>query len=244
VGYGYVGIIREMTENLNTEITKLFALHKATLELEHGVKRVALCENNWRVFTPTRFIYAFFTFNRIYGFDWQSSIIDKHKAIRWSRNENGKYPKEVIQIKDYLTYVNTQLLPETPLFFAKELRRILDLFGIYDPVTTLKNADLVNASKETEKICRHLDFVLQGTQDPEIFFQSAYYLLRFVYRVRCNVFHGSKTVVHMLNTEQQKRLSIYSALLIAANSLLFLVAKKSNIGWNEVSVDFDQSNGT
>jgi hypothetical protein len=235
-----------MSEDLKIEIRKLFALHEATVQLEHGARKIALTENPWKIFTPSRFVYAFFTFNSIYSFDWESSF-DKQQVIRWQCDENGRYPGEEDQFTGYLKYVSNKLSPETPTIFARELKRILDLFHIAEPVATLEHVDLVNASKKLEELSKQLpkqfSIVLKGDQKDTDFYPSACLLLKFVYKVRCNLFHGVKTNVQLLDTKQQQRLLIYTALLIAANSLLFLVAKKSNIGWNEVSVDFDGSNG-
>jgi hypothetical protein len=230
-----------MDEDLKIEIRKLFALHEATVRLEHGVREVVHTENAWRLFIPSRFVYAFFAFNSIYGFDWQSSF-NKQKAIRWQPDEeNGKYPGQEDQFNAYLGYGNNELSPDTPTLFRDELRRMLDLFKITKPVDALECVDLVNADKKlrklSEQLPEHLSLVLESTRKSDDFYASAYHLLRFVHRVRCNLFHGMKTRVQLLDLKQQERLQIYTALLIAANSLLFRVAKKSDIGWKEVSVE-------
>ena len=46
-------------------------------------------------------------------------------------------------------------------------------------------------------------------------------MLRFVYLVRNNIFHGTKTTIEMSDKNQRKRLEIYSNILIATNELLF-----------------------
>ena len=230
-----------MAEDLKIEIRKLFALHEASIRLEHAYREVGCIENDWRDFPPSRFIYAFFTFNAIYGYDWQSSL-DRQKVIRWQRDEDGKYPKEKAQFKDYLKYVNDKLSPETPTFFADKLKQMLGLFNITEPVTALEHVDLVNASKNlitlSKQLPKQFSIVLEGKQKPEDFYPSVCLLLKFVYEVRCNLFHGEKTRVQLLDLEQQQRLLIYTALLIAANSLLFRVVEKADIGWEKVSVQF------
>lgn len=237
---------KKMAEDLKLEIRKLFALHEATLRLEHAFREVALSGSTWQVFTPSRFIYAFFTFNSIYGFDWQSSF-DEQKVIRWQQNDKGRYPTEEEQFKAYFGYVNAQLSPDTPTIFSEKLNQMLDWFGITDPVTALEHIDLVNANKKLKKLSKKVpnqfSVVLKGDQNPDEFYLSVSILLEFVYKVRCNLFHGTKTMVQLLNMEQQKRLLIYTALLITTNSLLFRVTEKSNIGWVKVSVEFSPSKG-
>jgi hypothetical protein len=230
-----------MAQDLKIEIRNLFALHEATIRLEHGCKEAGCIEDGWRVFLPTRFIYAFFTFNGIYGFDWQSSF-DSRKAIRWQPDEDGKLPKEKTQFKNYLRYVNDKLSPETPTFFSDKLKDMLRSFRIAEPATVIEHIDLVNASNELielgKQFPKQFSIVLEGKQKPEDFYPSACLLLKFVYKVRCNLFHGEKTRVQLLHLEQQQRLLIYTALLIAANSLLFRVAEKADIGWEKPSVQF------
>jgi hypothetical protein len=252
-----------MSEDLKIEITKLWALHEATMRLEHAARDIECPENTWQVFTPSRFIYAFFAFNSIYDIDWQSSF-DKQKVIRWQPEEkninnkdndrlqciipcriienNDRPPKEVDQIKYYIKYFNDKLVSEAPNRFAKILKQMLDSFGITDPVTALKDIDLVNANNKLERQSKivpvQFSLVLQGYQEPDDFYSSVVFLIKFVYKVRCNLFHGTKTMVHLLNQEQQKRLLIYTALLISANSLLFRVAEKADIRWEKVPVNF------
>lgn len=46
-------------------------------------------------------------------------------------------------------------------------------------------------------------------------------ILRFVYLVRNNIFHGTKNTIEMTENFQRKRLLIYTNILIAVNELLF-----------------------
>ena len=46
-------------------------------------------------------------------------------------------------------------------------------------------------------------------------------ILGFIYSVRNNIFHGTKTTIEMADKDQRKRLDIYSNILIGVNDLLF-----------------------
>lgn len=46
-------------------------------------------------------------------------------------------------------------------------------------------------------------------------------IIRFVYMVRNNIFHGTKNTIEMSEVFQRKRLDIYSNIIIAINELLF-----------------------
>jgi hypothetical protein len=226
--------------DLKIEIRKLYALHDATIRFDHAIKMEE--QTAWTGFTPSRFIYAFFTFNSIYSFDWETSF-NKREAIRWSDDKDERVPKEDAQIKSYLKFADSELKPKTADIFSKELTNLLTLYGIEQPKEELDAVDMVNATKKLKNLSRQLpgqfERILKGRSGAEDFLPSACAVFEFVYGVRCNLFHGSKTTVQLLNPAQQRRLLIYTAALIAGNSLLFRVAEKADIGWRKVNADFN-----
>ena len=139
--------------DLKIEIRKLYALHEATIRLDHAIKEIG--QTKWTEFTPSRFIYAFFTFNSIYSFDWRTSF-GKKKAIRWSADENNKIPNEIEQFKDYLRYVDSALTPNTAKIFSEDLAPRMKSFGVENPIEELKVVDLVNANKELKNLAKQL----------------------------------------------------------------------------------------
>ena len=225
--------------DLKIEIRKLCALHEATIRFDHAIKETG--QTAWRDFTPSRFIYAFFTFNSIYSFDWETSF-NKKEAITWPADEFGRIPKEDEQFKAYLKYADIALKPNTLLIFSEELTLRLTLYDIERPIKELRTVDLVNASKKLKNLARQLpgEFakILNGKAGEEGFFPSACAVFKFIYGVRCNLFHGRKSRVQLLDSDQQRRLLIYTAVLIAGNSLLFRVAERANIGWSNIDANF------
>ncbi len=55
------------------EISHSFAKHN-----KHGVQSF---NDHWDLFEPTRFVYAFFSFNMVYAIDWQTSYLGKTLRI-------------------------------------------------------------------------------------------------------------------------------------------------------------------
>ena len=47
-------------------------------------------------------------------------------------------------------------------------------------------------------------------------------LITSIYKIRCNIVHGTKTMNQMTNPEQRKRIFVYSLFLIAIQHMLFL----------------------
>jgi len=225
--------------DLKIEIRKLAALHEATIRLEHAVRDVGQTE--WNEFAPSRFVYAFFTFNSIYSFNWEDSFKER-KAITW-RSENEVHGLgEDEQFKAYVKYVDHVLSPETGSIFSEQLVSSLESCCIDNAIDELKGVNVTNATKKLKNLAIQLPgqfgHLLKGTARKHEFFPTACAVLEFVYRVRCNLFHGSKTHVQLLDQAQQRRLLIYSGILVATNSLLFKVTKKANIGWKDLKIDF------
>ena len=207
--------------DLKIEIRKLYALHEATIRFDHAIKQVG--QAAWTDFNPSRFIYAFFTFNSIYSFDWEASFNEK-KAIKWTPDSAGRVPKEDEQFKAYLRYADSALKQITPQIFSQELTRLLKIYAIARPIEELQAVELVNATTKLKNLAQQLpgEFgkIWKGKAGEGEFFPSACAVFKFVYEVRCNLFHGSKTIVQLLDSAQQRRLLIYTATLIAGNSLL------------------------
>lgn len=139
--------------DLKIEIRKLYALHEATIRFDHAIKQVG--QAAWTDFNPSRFIYAFFTFNSIYSFDWEASFNEK-KAIKWTPDSAGRVPKEDEQFKAYLRYADSALKQITPQIFSQELTRLLKLYAIARPIEELQPVELVNATKKLKNLAQQL----------------------------------------------------------------------------------------
>jgi hypothetical protein len=116
--------------------------------------------------------------------------------------------------------------------------------GIEDALAALGSIDLVNPTKTLKSLARampkHTENLLMGRVAAKDLYATLSHTLRFVYLVRCNIFHGVKTHVEMARPEQQRRLMVYWALVISSNGLLFEIARRANIGWRDVDVDFSR----
>lgn len=56
------------------EIENLYKLHHITKKYNHIIKYEP---GWWKLFEPSKFIYAFFAFNSFYNFDWEQSLKNK-----------------------------------------------------------------------------------------------------------------------------------------------------------------------
>jgi len=139
--------------------------------------------------------------------------------------------------------VSEHLGESAPKLFACELRRMVTRLGIENPTDQVEEFTIVNETKETKaarkQLAKQFDMLYKQSVSSPDFYATLLPFLKFVYNVRCNLFHGVKTSVQMFDHSQQTRLLVYSTVLIASNSLLFQVAETSDIGWSTVKVNFD-----
>lgn len=222
--------------DLKIELTKLYSLHWATVKFEHGIKELNNPKSLWQDFAPLRFIYAFFTFNTIYSIDWEASF-ENNRIIYWEPDNENKYPKEEEQIKSYIRFLNKRLITDVVREFQKKIRHYLNLFNINDPQYELRYIKSTNETKKLKNLREQFpgkfNRLLTGKPEEINFLEISNVLFPYIYKIRCNLFHGSKTRIQLMDENQQQRLLIYAALIITANEMLFGCAKE--IGWRKVN---------
>jgi hypothetical protein len=62
---------------MNSQLNDLYQLQIAARELVHGVK-----DSGWKLFEPSKFVYAFFAFNSFYSIDWEETK-KQNQLIKW-----------------------------------------------------------------------------------------------------------------------------------------------------------------
>tara|TARA_R110002111_G_C5922390_1_gene366022 strand:- start:398 stop:1072 length:675 start_codon:yes stop_codon:yes gene_type:complete len=204
-------------EKLKEEIKNLHKLQCVTKDFNHIIEYQ---QGSWKMFEPSKFIYSFFAFNSLYNYDWQKSIIENSLIsfdIEENLSESQKFKKmidftfENFKETDSIEFVNTILRPNK----RQNPKRKEDLIRAMEDITPdsrISQSEREGFKKEFEKLLNS-ENVLKGKLKNEI--------LRFIYLVRNNIFHGTKTTIDMADRRQRERLNIYSSILIATNNLLF-----------------------
>jgi len=207
-------IIRS-TESL---IHQLWGLHKICLEREHGINK----EDDWEIFEPTKFIYSYFSFNSIYSYDWEKSF--------WKRTPHSRDRKikEETKIKETIETFYEELSNDFKKKFQKSLKNYMfcdseEVMKILDEIKTDSLIDKDVKNRFTEDVEKILVEKISNNEVKD----RLNNILKFIYKVRNNIFHGTKTTVDMAGEEQKKRLKIYTAILLSTNELLFVAAKEA-----------------
>lgn len=196
-------------------------LHKFTLQNEHGVRRVN-GDYSWKKFQPTDFIYAFFVFNSIYSVDWETSV-KKGAVIEWNIQSNNEKDNltESQKISRLVGFCFDCLDINAAYYYHDKLVNCLD--ENINPLEELKHITDDFRTRDLSKTFQKCfaDVYNQANQSKGNKKKALNSILYFIYLVRCNIFHGTKTTIEMLDGGQQNRLRIYTAILFASNDLLF-----------------------
>ena len=199
------------------EIKDLHKLHSVTKDFNHIIEYQP---GSWKMFEPSKFIYSFFAFNTLYNYNWQETIERKELipfSIEYDLSESQKFKIMIDFIFNYFKqsdsteFIKIILRPNK----RENPRRKEDLLQALDGITPdsrITESERESFKKEFKKLLE-TETLLKGKLKNE--------LLRFVYLVRNNIFHGTKTTIEMTKRNQRLRLDIYSSILIATNEMLF-----------------------
>jgi hypothetical protein len=208
-----------MENKLTTEIINLYALQRLVLNIDHGI----LDKSKWKLFIPSNFVYAFFSFNTFYNIDWVESIKTKKRV-----DHNIGEKLELDKIKALIDFLreNTSIENNHKSQFTKILKEQISK----DDPNKVNGEYLLKKLENLSDIEGKTDFRKQITNlliDDHTFNAKFYSkVIYFINKVRNNIFHGTKTSIKMEDDEQIERLKIYTAVLAATNELLFIILEK------------------
>lgn len=203
------------------ELKDLYRLHIVTKDFKHIIEYEP---GSWKMFEPSKFVYSYFAFNSFYNFDWQKScetliLTPLEKIVKHGKEE---YPNEENKFKAMIDFIFNHSSEEDRIEFTRFIKRPKGnnpisnkhLFEYIEGITSDKRiteSEREDFKKEFKKMIES-DTLKIG---------KLKLILRFIYLVRNNIFHGTKNTIEMSDKNQRKRLEIYSNILIATNELLF-----------------------
>ena len=205
------------------ELEDLHRLHLVTKDFKHIIEYEP---GSWKMFEPSKFVYSYFAFNTFYNFDWEESL-KKNKLTLFSKkmkddseveaSESNKFramidfifnnisKEEKIEYVQFIKRPNKRENPKTNEILIKSIEGIT-------PDKKISENKRENFKKEFRKLIE-----TENCSQDEIKKD----ILGFIYLVRNNIFHGTKTTIEMSDKNQRERIEIYSNILIGINELLF-----------------------
>jgi len=209
-------------DNFIEELKDLHRLHLVTKDFKHIIEYET---GSWKMFEPSKFVYSYFAFNTFYNFDWKKScetyiLTPLEKIINDGKEVN---PSETNKYSAMIDFIFNNSSTENRIKFIHFIKRpnkrenpntneiLLKCIEGITPDKFISESKRNNFKKEFKKMIDSENLLIDELK----------ILIQFVYLVRNNIFHGTKTTIEMSDKNQRKRLEIYSNILIATNELLF-----------------------
>jgi hypothetical protein len=122
---------RGLSAPFRASLNDFYRLHERCIVLRHGVRDVAEWRE-WKLYRPSHFVYAFFTFNTLYNVNWAESA-ERSRVWEWRGkidSDLGKriYESEEEKINSLVAFIQGEIGENTPRLVAAYLNRCLTLF--------------------------------------------------------------------------------------------------------------------
>ena len=203
------------------ELKDLHRLHIVTKDFKHIIEYEP---GSWKMFEPSKFVYAYFAFNSFYNFDWEASTKNNQLTLFSKLTDNEVEPSERVKFKKMIDFIFNHTTPEERIAFVHFIKRPIKGEGSISNQTLIDCIDGITPDKKISETVRE-DFKKEFKKliETENFVNGKIKneIVGFIYAVRNNIFHGTKTTIEMADRNQRKRLDIYSNILIGVNDLLF-----------------------
>jgi hypothetical protein len=198
-------------DELIEKVTYLRYLHEDICATEH-----ALYERNhcYIPYEPTFFLYNFFCFNIIFNIDWEASI-GKGEVVESNGNEKKQYTKLI----NFCFLSNTQFVK----VFLPVYRRIVTFkYDTHSILKAIKDIIIDNVNIEAADKGSFQASCAKVLQEESANVEDIKAIYTFIYKVRCNIVHGTKTMNDMSDIEQRIRITTYSYMIVALMHMLFM----------------------
>jgi len=183
-----------------------------------------------RIMPVTPFVFELFIYNSIYQVDWPASL-KARRVVNHPRDEEAGF-SETKQQRELEKFLKPHVQKEPALLY-KTFVPIRD--AILEGDWTVVVPDARISAEEGERFferLRSLRDMLRVTEKPEAFrannacFDLIAECRRYVYLVRNNIFHGSKTLGETYEPNQRQRIELYLTFVRCINRLFFSVCER------------------
>ena len=215
-------------ENLKSAAFSLEKVHKGAAQLRHGIWNYKI--DDWDVFFPSHFIYSFLAFNSLYNVDWFASY-DSRRIITIPKvQKRTQYGYKLVDDTEgnkqekYLSFCfrDSHFVELYKEFFIKCVLRGNSVSDIQGILMKIQLDGHSNGAVRTEQYVNRF----RGTVD-DLLCRNRFKkeniatILDFLYSIRCNLFHGVKSVDEIIDYRQQDRFDVYASIIISLNQMVF-----------------------
>ncbi len=176
----------------------------------------------------TPFVYEFFLFNSLYQVDWAASN-EKKKLVFHSEDDFNEVKKQ----RAFLSFIKPYA-KESPAELYRAFEPLLHIErteGDWTRVTPDPRISISRGEKFFRDILKLQVLLEQCTMPSDIptnknTFEILKECTHFIYLVRNNIFHGSKSLGEVSDPNQKRRIEVYDLFLKGLTSLFFLAKGK------------------
>lgn len=183
----------------------------------------------------TSFVFELFLFNSLYQYDWESTFSQK-VLVPWERDQLLEYAQQAKlerfvrgRCQDNPTILRRAFAP---------VCQLEDLDGDWTRVTPDARISTDDGRKFFTKIAELRNRLRSENelQPSRSLFELIADCRYFVYLVRNNIFHGSKSIGEIYEPKQRRRIEVYDIFLKCLVSLFFLSVDKSPVAADYVQL--------
>jgi hypothetical protein len=183
----------------------------------------------------TSFVFEFFLFNSIYQYDWQTTF-DQDQLRSWPVEELKERQQQERLEKFMRTHCRSR--PEILKRAFAPLQHLEDLDGKWTTVNPDSRITQEHGRSFFTKLHK-LRGAFSSAEPPQptcALFELIKDCRYFVYLVRNNIFHGSKSIGEIYETDQRRRIEVYDIFLKCLVSLFFLAVDKAPVAADYVQL--------
>jgi len=172
----------------------------------------------------TPFVFELFIYNSIYQVDWPTSLKARQVIAHPGGEQGFNEPKQQSELEKFLRgYVRGK---PSLLYEAYVPIRDMELEGDWTEVVPDERISIGEGKDFFERL-RSLRAMLQAPRENFVASKKCFALIAqcrlYVYLVRNNVFHGSKTLGETYEPHQRRRIELYLFFVRCMNELFFSV---------------------
>ena len=232
-----------MNAEINNFLDVMYRTYTDNAKVQHLARERT--GRSWSTMPTTSFVYNFFIYNSIYQFDWKTSL-DKGELCHWHGQDetdvkldtsSAKEPHNEGTQQEALEKFMRNICRESPELLAVAFRPISQLDDLNGSWTQISAGQRISEADGRDFFRRLSDLgcLVQSaieTQDGIVpASKSNFKLIKecryYVYHIRNNIFHGSKSLGEIGDKNQKRRLAHYDLFLRCILNLFFLCHKKS-----------------
>ena len=200
-------------DSLYHSVAYLKEIHEDISVLEHAL--IERGEES-KPYSPTFFLYVFFSFNALYNIDWALSK-DKGEQVDAQGGEGDKIKALIDFCFSDAYFVDS---------FYPIFRDIVTMRSQGGPKSIHRSmrSIIVDDKRVTDSKAGDCRAMYRALLDSDTGFtnKNVKTLATYVYDVRCNLVHGTKSFSDLRKPQQAERIVYYSFFLIAIQHMLFM----------------------